>query len=212
MRTGAALRKDLHVRDAVALAMAAVDAQQYMLEPDGAQLPQTTRPQLIARVLRMLEALPGQRVLEVGTGSGYSTALLSHIVGDEGDIVSLDVDPAMTSRAERLLSGARRSNVQVLYADGQFGHAAGAPYDRLAAWAAAKAIPPLWVEQVRPGGIIVAPLVRPQPVVVRLKVLPHGQTVEEAVIHAGFIPLTPEPYRPWETSKYGRPQPPGRRA
>lgn len=194
--------------DLLTAAMAAVDEQRYMFEPGRAQLPQTTRPELVARVLRMLDAEPGQRILEVGTGSGYSTALLSYIVGNDGQVVSLDVDPTVTDRAQRLLDRDDRGNVLVLQADGRFGHAAGAPYDRLVAWAAAVVVPPVWVEQVRPGGVIVSPLRRDPPIVVRLTVLPGGSLREEAAIRTGFTPLTPEPFRPWESSEYGRPQPP----
>jgi protein-L-isoaspartate(D-aspartate) O-methyltransferase len=67
-------------------------------------------------MLRLLDVQPGHRVLEVGTGSGYSTALLAHLDG--------------------------RTNVTVLHADGRLGHPPGAPYDRLVAWAQApQAIP-----------------------------------------------------------------------
>lgn len=201
------MRKDQPVDDAVNAAIEAVDAQRYMLGAGGAPLPQTTRPELIARVLRLLDPQPRHRVLDVGTGSGYS-GTPGACRGDQGLVVSLDVDPTMAGRAERLFRDDSYNNVQVLLADGQRGYPGRAAYDRQVAWAAAADIPSVWVEQVRPSGIIAAPVVRPHPVGARLRVLPYGQTIEEAAIPAGFIPLTPKPYRPWETSKHGRPQPP----
>lgn len=55
-------------------------------------------------MLRLLDVQPDHRVLEVGTGSGYSTALLAHLVGAGGQVISLDIDPEMVTRAGRLLT------------------------------------------------------------------------------------------------------------
>jgi Protein-L-isoaspartate(D-aspartate) O-methyltransferase (PCMT) len=90
------------------------------------------------------------------------------------------------------------TNVTVWRADGRRGHPPGAPYDRLVAWAQAPhAIPAAWTEQVHPGGIIVVPLRRRIPQVVRMRVLAHRQLSLEQQIAAGFIPLTAKPLRPW---------------
>lgn len=160
-------------------------------------------------MLQLVDARPGHCVLEVGTGSGYSTALLAHLVGSNGCVISLDLDPTMTERAQLRLSRDGRKNTRVLHADGQLGYASATPYDRLVAWAsAANAVPSVWIEQVIPGGVLVAPLRREKPVVVRLKILSDGKVAEERVINVGFIPLTAEPYRPWESSEHGRPQAP----
>lgn len=177
----------------------AVARDRYRCTADGRQLPQTSKPELIATMLRLLDVQPGHHVLEIGTGSGYSTALLAHLVGSHGQVISLDIDPEMVTRASRLLALDGHTNVTVLQADGRRGHPPGAPYDRLMAWAQAPhAIPVAWTEQVRPGGIIVAPLRRRTPQVVRMRVLSSQQVSEEQQIAAGFIPLTSKPLRPWE--------------
>jgi protein-L-isoaspartate(D-aspartate) O-methyltransferase len=81
------------VDDQVSVAINHVVRDRYLRTADGRQLPQTSTPELIATMLRLLDVQPGQRVLEVGTGSGYSTALLAHLVGAGGQVISLDVDP-----------------------------------------------------------------------------------------------------------------------
>ena len=69
-------------------------------------------------MLRLLGVQPGMRVLEVGIGSGYSTALLAHLVGPTGKVVSLDVDAGLTARAADLLERAGCGQVTVVAADG----------------------------------------------------------------------------------------------
>jgi protein-L-isoaspartate(D-aspartate) O-methyltransferase len=137
-------------------------------------------------------------VLEIGTGSGYSTALLCTLVGEEGSVISLDIDQEMVERASALLRQDGFINAQVLCADGRFGYPAGAPYERLVAWAAAEnRIPAAWREQVIAGGLIVAP--RQDGRVLKVRLTAEHTTAEEAVIEAGFIPLTAKPFKPWES-------------
>jgi protein-L-isoaspartate(D-aspartate) O-methyltransferase len=138
--------------------MAALHRERYTVRSDGTQLPQTSRPELIAEMLGLLDVLEGNHVLEAGTGSGYSTALLSKLVGDHGSVVSLDIDEEMVDRAARLLREDGLENVRVLLGDGRAGYPPGAPYDRLVAWASSQAgVPPSWLEQVVADGLIVAP-------------------------------------------------------
>jgi protein-L-isoaspartate(D-aspartate) O-methyltransferase len=80
-------------------------------------------------------------VLEIGTGSGFSTALLSHLVGNDGAVCSVDVDREMSERAARLLPMAGHSNVLLRTGDGRKGWAESAPFDRLVVWAAASLVP-----------------------------------------------------------------------
>lgn len=157
----------------------------------------------------MLRVERGARVLEVGTGSGLSTALLTRLVGPQGRVVTLDVHGELTVRARDKLRRDGYHQVVTEHADGQLDHPAGAPYDLVVAWAsAAEAPPPAWVEQVRPGGVIALPVRRDPPMVLRLRVGADGLVREEDSVRAGFVPLTAEPFRPWETSPYGRPLPP----
>ena len=190
----------MDAEDRVGAAAEAVRRERYMLHEDGTQVPQSSAPQVVLRMLRLLDVVAGDTVLEVGTGSGYSTALLAHLTGPAGRVVSLDIDHEMVERAARLLRRDGMRNVTVRRADGRGGYPAGGPYDRLIAWASSnQTVPEAWREQVREGGLIVAPVRRGRRgAVIQLRVLPAGRVVEEDQIEAGFIPLTVEPLRPWE--------------
>ncbi|MEV5687149.1 methyltransferase domain-containing protein [Streptomyces sp. NPDC052164] len=111
-----------------------------------------------AMVFSMLDALNvehGQRVLEIGTGTGWNAALLSHRVGAENVVtVEVDEDSARDARARLEASGCEPLTV---VGDGAEGHADGAPYDRVIATCSVGSVPRQWVAQTKPGGLIVAP-------------------------------------------------------
>jgi protein-L-isoaspartate(D-aspartate) O-methyltransferase len=180
-------------------AIADVVGRAYMFTADGSQLPQTSRPDVVHRMLDLLDPAPGMRVLEIGTGSGYSTALLSRLVGPAGHVRSVDVDPDLVTRADSLLRADGAHNVIVVHADGRRYLAADQPFDRLIAWGSSAEVPATWIEQVRQDGLIVAPLRAHTPRVVKLRVVAPGEPPRlEATVAGSFVPLTPEPFRPWE--------------
>ncbi|MGH3826252.1 MAG: methyltransferase domain-containing protein, partial [Pseudonocardiaceae bacterium] len=116
----------------------------------------STQPRLMAWMLHALDARPGMRVLEVGTGTGYNAALLAHLLGPDC-VVSIDVDEAVTERARRALATAGyRPRVEV--ADGAEGFPPAAPYDRVIATCSFPQVPAAWAEQTKPGGKIVTHL------------------------------------------------------
>src|SRR5690606_22937560 len=139
-------------------ALAAVDEDAYTLKPDGSLVTQTTATPLIATTLDSMDLRPGMRVLEIGTGSGFSGALLGELVGASGTVVSVDVVPDLIARARTLHQQAGRTNVTLLAADGHQGAPDHAPFDRIVAWTTPELIPHTWVEQTRPGGLIIAPV------------------------------------------------------
>lgn len=114
-----------------------------------------SQPSLVLRMLHELGAEPGMRVLEIGTGTGYNAALLAARLGT-GGVTSVEVDPQVAQRARRALAEAG-CPVDVITADGFEGHPPGAPYDRIIATASVRRIPPAWLRQTRPGGVIVTP-------------------------------------------------------
>jgi len=144
--------------DLVVEAADLIDYDGYVREPDGSMLPQSSAPNSILRILRLLELQPGMRVLEVGTGSGYTGALLARMVGPQGSVTSLDIDPRLVARAERKHFGYGLRNVTVHTADGFVGWAAGGPYDRIVGWATPHLLPRRWVEQARDQAVIVTPI------------------------------------------------------
>ncbi|MFH7594560.1 methyltransferase domain-containing protein [Streptomyces racemochromogenes] len=112
----------------------------------------------VAVVADMLDSLmlePGHRVLEVGAGAGWNAALLAVRAG-AGQVTTVEVDPLLAAAAERRLAAAGL-DVAVHTGDGQEGWPAGAPYDRLIATYAVETVPWAWIEQTRPGGVIVFP-------------------------------------------------------
>jgi protein-L-isoaspartate O-methyltransferase len=107
----------------------------------------------------MLEALdlrPGHRVLKIGTGTGYNAALLCHRVG-AANVISVELDARLADAARRALAGLGLFPT-VHTGDGAGGLAAVAPFDRIIVTAATNHIPPAWISQLVPRGVIVADL------------------------------------------------------
>lgn len=135
--------------------MTSLDQRDWMLADDGQCLPQTSGPAVIDAMLDLLDLRRGQRVLEIGTGSSWSTANISHAICPGGRVVSLDVDAELVTRARRLHQQAGHSNVQIELAEGHIGWPDARPYDRIIAWATPHVLPRTWVEQAAREAVIV---------------------------------------------------------
>jgi methyltransferase of ATP-grasp peptide maturase system len=114
-----------------------------------------SQPDVVALMLAALDAEPGMRVLEIGTGTGYNAALLAHRLGTH-DVTSIEIDPVLADHARRALTTTGYP-VTVITGDGAEGYLPGAPYDRIIATAAVQQVPYPWVTQTRPGGTILTP-------------------------------------------------------
>jgi methyltransferase of ATP-grasp peptide maturase system len=112
----------------------------------------STLPSLMARMLEDLDVADEHRVLEIGTGTGYNAALLSRRLGAK-QVYSIDISRAVVDDARARLAEIGRSP-HLASRDGRFGYPPGAPYDRIMATCSVPAIPPAWLEQTRPGGMI----------------------------------------------------------
>ena len=110
-------------------------------------------PSVVATMLVATDLSPGQRVLEIGTGTGWNAALLADRAG-AGNVTSVEIDPGIAAQADRALEG---RGVRVVLGDGEKGYPPDAPYDRVLATAAVQRVPYPWVEQTVPGGRIVTP-------------------------------------------------------
>jgi protein-L-isoaspartate(D-aspartate) O-methyltransferase len=144
--------------DIVSNVAATIDYDQWVMTAEGHQIPQSTTASVVHRMIGLLDVEPGMRVMEVGTGSGYSGAVLSNVVGADGLVVSLDVDDSLVERARALHRQASHTNINVLTSDGFRGWPDAAPYDRIIGWATPHVLPKDWVEQAKPGATIVTPV------------------------------------------------------
>ncbi len=114
-------------------------------------------PSMIAIMLEEADLRPGERVLEIGTGSGYHAALLAALVGPE-QVVSIERVPALAAWGRRNLDRAGFAGVVVVTGDGSLGFRGRAPYDCILATAGAPRLAPAWAEQLSERGRIVAPV------------------------------------------------------
>ena len=112
-------------------------------------------PTMVFSMLDALSVEPGNRVLEIGTGTGWNAALLSHRLGAE-NVVTVEVDEA-SARDARARLGAAGFVPLAVVGDGAKGYPEGAPYDRVVATCSIGSVPREWIEQTKPGGVIVAP-------------------------------------------------------
>jgi protein-L-isoaspartate O-methyltransferase len=123
--------------------------------PSGAVTSSGTMPSLIAAMLAALDVHEGDRVLQVATGTGYTAALLCARLGSD-QVTSIEVDPELAELAGTRLRACGYTPTLTV-GDGRGGCPERAPYDRLVATFSLPRVPSAWTEQVRPGGIIVAP-------------------------------------------------------
>lgn len=115
-------------------------------------------PRIVAAMLEQLQLTPGCRVLEIGAGTGYNAALLAELVGPDGQVTSLDVYPDVVDGARGALASTGYGRVSVIHRDGGEGCVERAPYDRIIVTVGPWDVPTAWFDQLRVGGILVAPL------------------------------------------------------
>ena len=123
----------------------------------GQPISSSSQPAMMAIMLDQLDLAPGHRVLEIGAGTGYNAALMSHIVGPSGQVTSVDIDPELVVSAREHLARAGFGDVTVVCADGAGGDPEHAPYDRIIATVGVSDLAPAWREQAGPQARIVVP-------------------------------------------------------
>ncbi len=153
-----------------------------------------SQPFVVALMTEALNPQPGERVLEIGTGSGYQTAVLSRLCGE---VYTVEVLPALAEPArERLLRLGCR-NVRFLVGDGTAGWPEEAPFDAIIGTAAPEQLPPTLYQQLRPGGRVVLPVGPPQGAQELIRVtrpLGRGEAPQvEKLLGVRFVPMTSAP-------------------
>jgi len=114
-----------------------------------------SQPYIVGYMTEALKLEPSHRVLEIGTGCGYQTAVLAELTGE---VYSVELIAALAERARRTLDSLGYANVHVRVGDGHAGWQEHAPFDRILAAAAPPEIPPALLDQLAVGGILVIPV------------------------------------------------------
>ncbi len=148
-----------------------------------------SQPSTVAIMLELLEVKAGQTVLDVGSGSGWTTALLGALVGERGRVVALERLPELFQRTKENIAqfGLERAGiVQCFCKNGSAGYPEGAPYDRILVSASGKKIPGALKEQLSVGGILVMPI---HDSVMRLRKKSETEFQEEEFPGFVFVPF-----------------------
>lgn len=147
-----------------------------------------SQPYIVALMLQSLELSPADKVLEVGTGSGYVTALLAEIVSQ---VFSIERHPALATNARQLLARLGYANVQVFTGDGSLGLPESAPFDAIMVSAAAPDLPPALLAQLREHGRMIIPIGSAESQQLQFVRIKNGQPAISLRELVRFVPLVP---------------------
>lgn len=118
----------------------------------------SSSPTIMAIMLEALKLKRGQKVLEIGAGTGYNAAIISNVVGEIGRVVTLDLDKDIVDDASTHINTLGLNNIKIFCRDGILGASEEAPYDRIIVTVGVPSIAPAWIEQLKEGGYLVIPL------------------------------------------------------
>lgn len=166
-------------------------SQAYEDHPLPIGLGQTiSQPYIVALMTQLLEPEKNHKVLEIGTGSGYQAAVLSPLVQH---VYTIEIVPELARSAAALMKKLGYTNVTVRHGDGYLGWPEEAPFDRIIVTAAPPELPQTLVDQLKPGGKLVAPVGRSvygQDLIV-LEKDKQGKIRKRSVIPVMFVPMVP---------------------
>ncbi len=166
----------------------------YVDEPLPIGYGQTTsQPSIIALMVHLLDPKEGEKILEVGTGLGYQTAILAELIGLNGKVVSIERVPELYKEAKKRLEKYKYKNIDLILGDGSKGYPKEAPYDGIIVSCCCPSIPIPLIQQLKVGGRIVLP-VGPDIVMQRLiKIIKEKRGLKEEFIeYVSFVPLVGE--------------------
>jgi len=149
-----------------------------------------SQPYIVALSTDLVAPQPGQRVLEIGTGSGYQAAVLAEIVSK---VYSIELVPSLGKEAAERLKTLGYANVEVRIGDGYAGWPEQAPFDSILVTAAAPRVPEALLEQLRPGGRLVIPVGASHEAqeLLLIEKRPDGSFERRSVLPVRFVPLVP---------------------
>ncbi|MAF50539.1 MAG: protein-L-isoaspartate O-methyltransferase [Nanoarchaeota archaeon] len=117
-----------------------------------------SQPTTVMIMTSALELKKGEKVFEIGTGSGYQTALIGKIIGEKGRVITTEVIPELIDYAEKNLKISKLNNIELHEIDGSRGLQKEAPFDKIILTAACKDFPQELIEELKPNGIIIGPI------------------------------------------------------
>ena len=148
-----------------------------------------SQPFIVALMTDLMRIKPGDRVLEIGTGSGYQAAILAELADA---VYSIEIIAPLGKQADERLKALGYRNVQTKVGDGYYGWPEAAPFDAIIVTAAASHVPPPLLKQLKPGGRIVIPLgtqfMTQYLMLVEKK--PDGSVTTRQILPVAFVPLT----------------------
>ena len=144
-----------------------------------------SQPYIVALMTEEIELTPADRVLEIGTGSGYQAAVLAIICAE---VYSIEIVPSLAERASRLLSEMGYDNVHVKCGDGFLGWPEAAPFDAVIITCAPKTVPQPLIEQMAEGGRLIVPLGDDFQMLTLLR-KKDGEVTRDELIPVRFVPM-----------------------
>jgi protein-L-isoaspartate(D-aspartate) O-methyltransferase len=159
------------------------------IDTDGAATCSLSAPMLVAAMLGTLDLGDGMRVFESGAGAGWTASLMAKRVGPDGLVVAAEYDPHLAAQAT-LNAAAVGAHPVIVVGDGEAGAPDYAPFDRASATHSVRRIPPEWIRQTRPGGLVCAPVKVAEhlDLFVRLAVAGDGSAEGRVVFPVDFMP------------------------
>jgi len=146
-----------------------------------------SQPYIVGLMTQLLELKGGEKVLEIGTGSAYQAAVLAEIAAE---VYSIEIIPELAASAVERLTRLGCSNVHVRLGDGNEGWPEQAPFDAIIVTAAAPAIPPALISQLKDTGLLVAPVGRASSLQILQRLRKCGDTLtSEEICTVAFVPL-----------------------
>jgi len=149
-----------------------------------------SQPYVVALMTESLKLKPGDKVLEIGTGSGYQAVILAEIVKD---VYTIEIRRGLAEKAEKRLNELGYKNIRIKYGDGYFGWEEQAPFDAIIITASANHIPPPLIKQLKEGGRLIIPLgstVYYQTLTLATKI--KGELDLEQISSVVFVPMVGE--------------------
>lgn len=144
-----------------------------------------SQPYIVAYMTEALEPKPTDRVLEIGTGSGYQAAILAEVVKE---VYTIELVPTLADRAKAVLTKLKYTNIRTRTGDGYRGWPEAAPFDKIIVTAAPDEVPPALVEQLAVNGIMVVPVGRGDQMMTILRKTAGG-VVRRETIPVRFVPM-----------------------